>query len=163
MPPGYRLVCPSWNRDTVVCGISRPCFFGMIIHCLPTLSLIPGRRTSRTWKPLDVCFSFKPMKPNASHPDPSMYQKVLSKLQTAAHHCPPNPLRSSDHKLNRSKLNRSPLLTLLTTPNLKNFSSPAAVRPPIYHFSAPSTSLNPSEELSLPRLLPPFGTGIAAA
>lgn len=35
---------------------------------------------------------------------------------------------------------------------MKYLSSPAAVRPPIYHFSAPSTSLNPSELLSLSRL-----------
>jgi hypothetical protein len=38
------------------------------------------------------------------------------------------------------------------TPNLKYFSSPPAVLPPIYHFSAPTTSLNPSELLSLPLL-----------
>lgn len=36
-------------------------------------------------------------------------------------------------------------------PNLKNFSSPWAVRPPIYILSAPRTSLNPSELASLPR------------
>jgi hypothetical protein len=35
---------------------------------------------------------------------------------------------------------------------LKYLSSPVAVLPPIYHFSAPSTSLKPSLELSLPLL-----------
>lgn len=64
---------------------------------------------------------------------------------------PPHP---NHHKLNRSKLNLSPLLTLLTTPNLKNFSSPVAVLPPIYNFSAPNASRNPSLLLSLPRLRP---------
>lgn len=57
-----------------------------------------------------------------------------------------------NHKLSLSKLKLPPLLLLLTTPNLKYFSSPVAVRPPMYHFSAPSTSLKPSELLSLPRL-----------
>lgn len=75
------------------------------------------------------------------------------------------PLRFSHviipHKLIRSKLNRSPLLTLLTTPNLKNFSSPPAVLPPIYILSAPSTSRNPSLELSLPRRRDCCGMGIA--
>lgn len=47
------------------------------------------------------------------------------------------------------------------TPNLKYLSSPAAVLPPIYHFSAPSTSLNPSLELSLPLL--PLGEIYLAA
>jgi len=56
------------------------------------------------------------------------------------------------HKLNLSKLNRSPLLCLLTTPSLKYLSSPPAVRPPTYHFSCPKTSLKPSELLSLPLL-----------
>lgn len=76
-------------------------------------------------------------------------------------HIPPP---TAHHKLNLSKLNRSPLLTRLTTPNLKNFSSPVAVRPPIYNFSVPSVSLNPSVELLLPlRLaaLRPWGMGIA--
>lgn len=36
------------------------------------------------------------------------------------------------------------------TPNLNTLSSPVAVRPPMYHFSVPKTSLNPSEELSEP-------------
>lgn len=48
-------------------------------------------------------------------------------------------------------LSRSPLRTLLTTPNLKNLSSPPAVLPPIYIRSAPVTSRKPSDELSLPR------------
>ncbi|KAK4238679.1 hypothetical protein C8A03DRAFT_43604 [Achaetomium macrosporum] len=48
----------------------------------------------------------------------------------------------------------SPLLTLLTTPSLKNRSSPVAVRPPMYSFSVPRASLNPSLLLSLPRLRP---------
>jgi len=47
------------------------------------------------------------------------------------------------------------------TPNLKYLSSPAAVLPPIYHFSAPSTSLKPSLELSLPLL--PLGEIYLAA
>lgn len=59
--------------------------------------------------------------------------------------------RSTSHKLIRSKLSRSPLRTLLTIPNLKNLSSPAAVRPPMYILSAPRTSRNPSELASLPR------------
>lgn len=63
-----------------------------------------------------------------------------------------------NHKLSLSKLKLPPLLLLRTTPNLKYFSSPVAVRPPIYHFSAPSTSLKPSELLSLPRL--PLGLAI---
>ena len=57
---------------------------------------------------------------------------------------------SEAHRLNRSKLNLSLLVCLLTTPNLKYLSSPVAVLPPIYHFSAPSTSRNPSELESLP-------------
>lgn len=57
-----------------------------------------------------------------------------------------------NQRLNRSKLSLSPLRTLLTTPNLKNFSSPVAVLPPIYSLSAPSASRNPSLLLSLPRL-----------
>lgn len=36
-------------------------------------------------------------------------------------------------------------------PSLKYFSSPAAVLPPMYIFSAPRTSRNPSDEESLPR------------
>ena len=56
------------------------------------------------------------------------------------------------HKLSRSKLKLPPLFLRLTTPNLKYFSSPAAVLPPIYHFSAPSTSRKPSLLLSLPLL-----------
>jgi len=55
------------------------------------------------------------------------------------------------YKLSRSKLRRSLLRTLRMVPSLKNFSSPAAVRPPMYHLSAPSTSRNPSLLLSLPR------------
>jgi hypothetical protein len=62
----------------------------------------------------------------------------------------PSPKSLQIHRLNRSKLNLSLLVCLLTTPNLKYRSSPVAVRPPIYHFSAPSTSRNPSELLSLP-------------
>lgn len=50
-------------------------------------------------------------------------------------------------------LSLSPLLTLLTTPSLKNLSSPPAVLPPMYILSAPVTSRKPSDELSLPRLL----------
>jgi hypothetical protein len=53
-----------------------------------------------------------------------------------------------NHKLKLSKLKQSPLLCRLTTPSLKNLSSPPAVRPPIYHFSAPNTSRNPSDEES---------------
>lgn len=55
------------------------------------------------------------------------------------------------HKLKRSMLSLSPLRTLLTMPSLKYFSSPAAVFPPMYILSAPSTSRKPSVELSLPR------------
>jgi len=57
------------------------------------------------------------------------------------------------HRLSRSKLSLSLLVCRLTTPSLKYLSSPAAVLPPIYHFSAPSTSLKPSELESL-SLLP---------
>lgn len=46
------------------------------------------------------------------------------------------------------------------TPILKNFSSPAAVLPPIYHLSAPSASRKPSLLLSLPLLREPLGIGI---
>ncbi|KAG6109889.1 hypothetical protein E4U13_005634 [Claviceps humidiphila] len=73
----------------------------------------------------------------------------------------PTPTRL--HKLSRSKLNPSLLLTLFITPNWKNLSSPPAVLPPIYHFSAPRASRNPSLLLSLPRLRPDVaapGTGI---
>lgn len=58
-----------------------------------------------------------------------------------------------NHKLSLSKLNRSILRCRLTTPNLKNLSSPEAVRPPMYHFSAAITSRKPSDELSEPRLI----------
>lgn len=64
------------------------------------------------------------------------------------------------HRLNRSRLNLSPLLTLLTTPNLKNFSSPCAVLPPMYILSAPKTSLKPSELESLPLRRDCCGIGI---
>lgn len=70
------------------------------------------------------------------------------------------------YKLSRSRLKPSLLLTLLTTPSLKNFSSPPAVLPPIYHLSAPIASLKPSLLLSLPRRRPDaegFGIGIEAA
>lgn len=73
----------------------------------------------------------------------------------------PPPAHPPPHKLMRSKLKRSPLFTLLTTPNLKNFSSPPAVFPPIYILSAPSTSRNPSLELSLPRRRGCCGMGMA--
>lgn len=77
------------------------------------------------------------------------------------HRYAPFPLKS--HKLNRSKLNRSPLLSFLTMPNLKYLSSPFAVLPPTYHFSP--KSLNPPSELvSLPLLAllkPPLGGDIA--
>ncbi|KAI0141829.1 hypothetical protein GGR57DRAFT_397462 [Xylariaceae sp. FL1272] len=70
-------------------------------------------------------------------------------------------LRSTyPHRLNRSRLNLSWLLTRFTTPSLKNFSSPPAVRPPMYHLSAPMTSLKPSELLSLPRRRPAPAPGI---
>jgi len=54
------------------------------------------------------------------------------------------PYPNLNHRLNRSKLRLPPLLCRLTTPSLKYLSSPVAVRPPIYHFSAPSTSRKPS-------------------
>lgn len=83
----------------------------------------------------------------ASHtPIPSWLTHVYS---SAIFFCP-FP-QASPHKLILSKLIRSPLFTLRTTPSLKNFSSPPAVRPPMYMRSAPSTSRNPSLELSLPR------------
>lgn len=56
------------------------------------------------------------------------------------------------YKLNLSRLLSAQLLCRLTVPSLKYLSSPAAVRPPTYHFSLPSTSLKPSLEESLPRL-----------
>ncbi|KAH7369238.1 hypothetical protein B0T11DRAFT_71911 [Plectosphaerella cucumerina] len=61
---------------------------------------------------------------------------------------------SPPHRLNRSRLSPSLLLTLRTTPSLKKRSSPPAVLPPTYHLSAPRTSRKPSLELSLPRLRP---------
>lgn len=66
------------------------------------------------------------------------------------HRSRPTPI-SSSHRLSRSRLKPSLLFTLLTTPSLKNFSSPAAVLPPMYHLSAPRTSRKPSLLLSLPR------------
>lgn len=55
-------------------------------------------------------------------------------------------------RLNLSELTLSRLRSRLTTPILKYLSSPAAVLPPTYHFSAPivSRQFAPSEELSLP-------------
>ena len=69
------------------------------------------------------------------------------------------------YRLNLSRLNLSPLRTRRTTPSLKNFSSPVAVRPPMYSLSAPRTSRKPSLLLSLPRRRPaPFaGCGIGIA
>ena len=61
------------------------------------------------------------------------------------------PLSLSSHKLSRSKLNRSPLLSFLTMPNLKYLSSPLAVFPPTYHFS-PRSLKPPSLLVSLPLL-----------
>lgn len=58
-------------------------------------------------------------------------------------------------------LKPSLLRTLFMTPSLKYFSSPVAVRPPMYHFSDPRTSLNPSLLLSLP--LRRLGVGMGAA
>lgn len=52
------------------------------------------------------------------------------------------------------------LRTRRTTPSLKKRSSPPAVRPPMYHLSAPSASLKPSLLLSLPRRRAPEGFGI---
>ena len=68
------------------------------------------------------------------------------------------------YRLSRSRLNRSPLRTLRTTPSLKNFSSPVAVRPPMYSLSAPRASRNPSLLLSLPlrRAVCVCGIGIGA-
>lgn len=66
---------------------------------------------------------------------------------------------SPAYKLRRSRLRPSLLLTLRMTPILKNFSSPAAVLPPIYHLSAPSASRKPSLLLSLP-LLRELGIGM---
>lgn len=59
------------------------------------------------------------------------------------------------YKLRRSRLKPSLLLTRRITPSLKNFSSPAAVLPPIYHLSAPRASRKPSLLLSLPLLREP--------
>jgi hypothetical protein len=54
------------------------------------------------------------------------------------------------------------LLGLFTMLSLYTLSSPPAVLPPIYHFSAPSdVSLNPSDELSDP-LLPRLCSGVKA-
>lgn len=87
-------------------------------------------------------------------PSPGLRLRPQCILHGFIHH-------DSLHKLNLSKLNRSLLVCLLMTPSLKYLSSPAAVLPPIYHFSAPSTSLNPSLELSLPLL--PLGVIYLAA
>lgn len=46
------------------------------------------------------------------------------------------------------------------TPSLKKRSSPVAVLPPTYHFSAPRTFWKPSVLLSLPRLRPGAGIGM---
>jgi hypothetical protein len=87
-----------------------------------------------------------PVQPGPVQPSqPSLFQKTI-------HTYNEDKLRYKNHKLKRSKLSRSILRCLLTTPSLKNRSSPVAVRPPIYHFSADNTSLNPSEELSEPLL-----------
>lgn len=81
----------------------------------------------------------------------SVLSHILSFIVTRSQ--PPGT--RADHKLSRSMLSRSPLRTRRTTPSLKNFSSPPAVRPPMYHLSAPITSRKPSDELSLPRRLLP--------
>lgn len=59
------------------------------------------------------------------------------------------------HKLIWSALRLSQLLSFRTIFNARNRSSPPAVRPPTYHFSAPSTSVKPPESLllSLPLLV----------
>ena len=64
-------------------------------------------------------------------------------------------LFQAHHRLSRSRLRPSLLRTRFTTPSLKKRSSPPAVRPPMYHLSAPLASRNPSLELSLPRRRPP--------
>jgi hypothetical protein len=73
---------------------------------------------------------------------------------------PRSSLYPPAYRLNRSRLSRSWLRTRRMTPSLKNFSSPAAVRPPIYHLSAPNTSRKPSLLLSLPRRRPPCVPGM---
>ena len=74
-------------------------------------------------------------------------------------------LISRPYKLSLSKLKRSLLRTLFTTPSLKNRSSPVSVLPPTYHLSTPPTSRYPSLLLSLPRLCAALavaaGTGLA--
>lgn len=65
------------------------------------------------------------------------------------------------HKLILSKLRRSILRGLFTMLSLYTRSSPPAVRPPIYHFSAPiDVSRNPSVELSDP-LRPLLCSGVS--
>jgi len=92
---------------------------------------------------------------------PPIHPLIQSRASPTQSICPypypvPVPLHRATetrHKLKRSRLRLPPLRCLFTTPSLKYFSSPAAVLPPIYHFSAPNTSLKPSELLSLPLLV----------
>lgn len=93
---------------------------------------------------------FTKPKPRQAIPFPQRHQ---------AHIYQNNPI----YKLSLSKLNRSPLLSFLTIPNLKYLSSPLAVFPPTYHFS-PRSLKPPSLLVSLPllaRLKPPLGGDMA--
>ena len=86
----------------------------------------------------------------------------LSTCRDSVSGTPVKTTRVGSHKLSLSRLRPSMLRTLLTTPSLKNFSSPAALRPPMYHGPPTGlTSRNPSLELSLPRRLPAPGMGTA--
>lgn len=69
-----------------------------------------------------------------------------------------SPQAQPPYKLNLSALTLSKLPSRLTTPNLKNLSSPPAVRPPTYHFSPPPLpiSLNPPPPLPSPSLSLPL-------
>lgn len=93
------------------------------------------------------------------HPCPRPYPYPLSQPSHSRYyhyrHSPPSDFLCRPYKLNRSLLSLSKLLSRRTTPILKYRSSPAAVRPPTYHFSAPIVSRQcmPSLLLSLPLLL----------
>lgn len=106
---------------------------------------------------------FRPLSRITCNSSPSSRQRFVSqgpKFGPPAFGMSSSLEPSVTHKLRRSRLSLSPLRTLLTMPSLKYFSSPAAVLPPMYILSAPSTSRNPSVELSLPRRRGCWGMGM---
>lgn len=101
-----------------------------------------------------------PSVPKVSYPYPMSYPchiSIQNRSYPTRNQCNIQPSTLPPYKLNLSALTLSKLPSLLTTPNLKNLSSPPAVLPPTYHFSPPPLpiSLNPpppSPSLSLPLL-----------